>query len=124
LKVALDEKRSDSPRFIDIRTANTQKLIDHRRIVEDEIFFSAGSTVVVNKGDRLLCHLLCHLQRISDGGCTKNKLGLGAVEFSDSLQSPQNIRQMAAEDAAIIVKLIDHDVFQVFEKFNPLGVVR
>ena len=41
--------------------------------------------------------------------------GFESVELADALQAPQQVRQMAAVDAAIVVQLVDHDVAQVLE---------
>ena len=52
------------------------------------------------------------------------KTRLRSVEFADALQPPQQVRQMAAVDAAIIMQLVDDDVAQILEQLGPARVVR
>ena len=48
--------------------------------------------------------------------------GVLAIEFADALQPAQHIAEMAAEDAAIGVQLVQHDVAQIFEQARPASV--
>ena len=40
------------------------------------------------------------------------------------MQAPDHVGHVAAEDAAVLVQLVDHHVAQVLEQLHPLGVVR
>ena len=71
----------------------------------------------------LLDHLLGHLDRVGDRGRAEDELRRGAVEAGDPLQAAEDVGQVAAEDAAVVVELVDDDVFQVLEELDPLGVV-
>jgi len=46
-----------------------------------------------------------------------------AVERADPPQPAEDVRDVAAEDAAIRVQLVEHDVLEVLEQLHPLGVV-
>ena len=46
-----------------------------------------------------------------------------SVEFADTPQAAQHVRDVAAEHSAVRVQLIEHDVLQVLEQLHPLGVV-
>ena len=50
--------------------------------------------------------------------------GVGAVEAADAAQAADDVGDVAAEDAAVLVQLVDDDVAQVLEELHPLGVVR
>ena len=62
--------------------------------------------------------------RVGDGGGAADELRLGAVELADAPQAAQQVGQVAAVDAAVVVQLVDHDVAQVLEVARPAGVVR
>ena len=46
------------------------------------------------------------------------------VVGADPQQTAENVGDVAAEQAAVCVKLVDHDDPQLFEQLEPLGVVR
>ena len=50
--------------------------------------------------------------------------GDDAVVAADALEPPQHVGEVAAEDAAVGVQLVDDDVAEVLEEVHPLGVVR
>ena len=43
---------------------------------------------------------------------------------ADALEPPQHVGEVAAEDAAVRVELVDDDVAEVLEEVHPLGVMR
>jgi len=51
-------------------------------------------------------------------------LGIAAVEASDAAEAAQHVAQVAAEDAAVGVQFVDHDVAEVFEEARPSSMVR
>ncbi len=97
--------------------------VDHGRRVEDEVLAAPRRAVVVDQRDRGLDHLLGHLGRVGDRRRAQDELRVGAVELGDPLQPPQDVGQVAAEDAAVVVELVDDDVLEVLEELDPLGVV-
>ena len=52
------------------------------------------------------------------------KVGIRTVVPADPAQPAQDVRQVAAEHAAIGVQLVDDDVAQVFEQLRPAWMVR
>ena len=46
-----------------------------------------------------------------------------AVERAHALQTPDDVGQIAAENAAVGVDFVDDDVFEVFKQLDPLGVM-
>ncbi len=46
------------------------------------------------------------------------------MKLADASQSPQHVGEMAAEDAAVGVQLVDDHVAQVAEQLGPLQMVR
>lgn len=62
--------------------------------------------------------------RVADGGRAQNELRSGAIERADALEPAQHVGNVAAEDTAIGVDLVDHHIAQVLEELRPLGVMR
>ena len=98
--------------------------VHHRRIVENEKLLAARRSVALHQLEGLAGERLRQLARIGDGGRAADELRMGIVELADALQAAQQVRQVAAVDAAIVVQLVDHDVAQVLEVARPFGVVR
>ena len=124
LQVALDELERHAPRLGDVAAADAELPVHHRRIVEDEKLLAARRAVALHQFEGLAGQRLGQFARIGDGGRAADELRLGIVELADALQAAQQVRQVAAVDAAIVVQLVDHDVAQVLEIARPLGVVR
>ena len=53
-----------------------------------------------------------------------DELRLRSVELADAPESAQQVREVAAVDAAVVVQLVDDDVAQILEVLRPLGVMR
>ena len=49
---------------------------------------------------------------------------MAAVVGADPEQPPQDVRDVAAEDAAVGVQLVDDDVAELLEELEPFRVVR
>ena len=124
LLVALDEFERDSPRLVDIAAPNPQLPVDHGRIVEEEIFFARRRAVAVDHFEGRLGQGLGQLAGIGDGRRGADELRRRSVEFADAAQPPQQIRHVAAVNAAIVVQLVDDPVAQLLEQLGPLGVMR
>ena len=51
-------------------------------------------------------------------------MGIAAIEASDAAEAAQHVAQVAAEDAAVGVQFVDHDVAEVFKEARPSSMVR
>ena len=120
----LDELQRDAPRLGDVAAPDAQLAVHHRRVVEDEKFLAARRAVRVHDAEGRSGEGLGQLARIGDGGRAADEDRLRSVEFADAPQAPQQVRQVAAVDAAIVVQLVDHHVAQILEQLGPAGVVR
>ncbi len=63
------------------------------------------------------------LLRVADGGRAADEDRVGVVVAAEAAQAADQHRHVAAEDAAVAVKLIDHDVAEGREEVGPAGVV-
>ena len=122
LQIALDELQRHAPRLVDVAAPDAELPVHHRRIVEDEELLPARRAVALHQLERLAGQRLGQLARVGDRGRAADELRLRSVEFADPRQPPQQVRQVAAVHAAVIVQLIDHDVAQVFEIPRPACV--
>ena len=106
-----------------IAAADPQLAVDHRRVVEDEILFPGRCAIVFNQGKRLLHQRFGQLLGVGNGCRTADKLRFGTVKLTNPLQSSNQVGQMAAINAAIIVQFINDEIAEVFKGLGPLGVV-
>src|SRR5208337_2254255 len=95
--------------FIDVAAANAQIPIDHWRVIEHEKLFACGRSVLFNHFDVLLDQSRSQLAGIRNRGGTADELRIGAIESRDSLESPEHVRQMAAEHPTVGVQFIEDD---------------
>ena len=79
--------------------------------------------VIVDKDDLLLNELFEKLLRIGDRGRAADELGGRPVERRNAFQTPDEVGQMAPENAPVRVDLVDNDVLQVLEQLDPLRVM-
>ena len=124
LQVALDELEGHAARLVDVAAADAELAVDHRRIVEDEELLAARRAVALDQFEGLAGEGLGQFARIGDGGGAADELRLGIVELADAPQAAQQVGEVAAVDAAVVMQLVDHDVAQVLEIARPVGVVR
>jgi hypothetical protein len=95
-----------------------------RRIKEREKFFTARRAAGRHQLERPLGQPLRELARIGDRGGRTDDLRIGAIVPCDPSQASEDVAQVAAEDAAIRVQLVDHDIAEVFEQLRPARMVR
>ena len=88
------------------------------------MLLAARRAVVVNHAHVAVGEPVGKLLGVGDGGGAGHDLRSRAVELGDAQQPPQHVGQVAAEDAAIDVQLVEHDEAQVLEQSGPLRVVR
>src|SRR5215831_3384012 len=124
LQVALQKFLRDSRRFVDVTAANTQRPIDYPRIVEDKGFLGGRCATGVEDCNLGFEQARGEFAGIRDGGGAANELWLSTVEARDTTQPAKDIRQMAAEHAAVSVQFVENDVPQIFEQPRPTRVVR
>ena len=72
----------------------------------------------------LLEQPLRELQRVGDGRRRADERRARAVEGADALQAPDDVGDLAAEQAAIRVQLVDDDEVEAREEPAPARVVR
>ena len=99
-------------------------LVDHRRVEEDQEFRPARRPAAVDQRHLLLDQPRGQVGRVGDGGRAHDEHRPRAVEGADALQAAHDVGHVRAEDAGIIVQLVDDHVLQVLEQAGPLGVVR
>ena len=87
------------------------------------MLLTLGGTAIRDKLELLSRQLLGQLSRVGDRRGRADKLGRAAIETADSLQTPEEVGQVATEHAAVGVQLVDDHVLQVLEDPRPLRVV-
>ena len=96
--------------------------VEQRWVVEDDMLFPTRRAVLLDQRDGLLDQLLGQRLRIGDGGAGADKLGGTAIVGAEAAQPAQHVGDMAAEDPAIGVHLVDHHKTQPIQKARPLRV--
>ena len=110
-------------RLIQVASPDAEIAVHHRRIVENEKLLRRRRAVLFHHFHAALDQLLRQLARIRNRRRAANKLRPRPVKFRDAPKPAQHIRQVAPENSAVRVQLIQHDVFQVLEYARPLRVV-
>ena len=77
----------------------------------------------IDDADRAADERRGELARVPDGRRAAHDDRVAAVVGADPEQSPEHVRDVPAEHAAIGVQLVDDDVAQLLEQQEPLGVV-
>src|SRR5713226_1501489 len=124
LHIVFQEFLGHARGFVDIAAADAQSAIHNGRIVKDEGFFRGGSAVGIEDFDFGFKKSCSEVSGVGDGGGTADELGIAAVKVGDAAEAAENIAEVAAEDAAVGVQLIEDDVTEVFEEAGPARVVR
>ena len=87
-------------------------------------FRPRGAPLSVDDVDRRLQQPLGQLAGVGDGGAGADEDRVGAVVAADPPKAANDVGDVAAEQPAIGVQLVDDDELQVLEQLEPLGVVR
>ena len=125
LGLPADPRGGDAARLQQRAAAQAEVPIDERRVVEDEAAFALRGAGSIHERDLLLFEQPPRqLGRIRDRRRRADERRMGAVELADAAQPAQHVRDLTAEQAAIGVELVDHDVLQAREEAAPLRVVR
>ena len=93
------------------------------RVPQHEQPLAARRAVVGDLGDRLPHSSEASRAGCADGGRREDEGGIGAVVRAEAAQPAQQVGDVAAEDAAQHVELVDHDVAQAHEEGGPALVV-
>ena len=104
--------------------ADAELLVGDRRVDDEDVLASRRRAVVVDQLDRRLEHALGELARVGDRGAGADEDRVGAVVGADPPQPADDVGDVAAEEPAVRVQLVDDDVLQVLEELEPLRVVR
>src|SRR5690606_21680703 len=110
--------------FQDCASADAKCRMDNRRVVEDNMLFAVGCTVLVNQLMGAIGQVFRQFFRISDGGRCANKDWVTSVKLTDPLQSADDMRYMCPEYAFIRMQFIDHYIMKVLEKRDPFCMMR
>ena len=106
------------------RAADAELLVGDRRVDDEDVLAARRRAVVVDQLDRCLEHPLGQLARVGDRGAGTDEDRIRAVVGADPPQPADDVGDVAAEDAAVRVQLVDDDELQVLEELEPLRVVR
>ncbi len=119
-----DPGRRDASRLEHRAAPHAHLAVDQRRVVEDEAPLAARRPASIHELHPLaLQQALGQLGRVGDGRRGAEEAGRGAVEVADPLQPPDDVRHLAAEEAAIGVELVDDDELEAGEELAPARVV-
>ena len=98
--------------------------VEECRVPERDVPLGArAERVGLDDRDRLTGKGERELTGVCDRGRGEQKPGVGTVEASESTQPPDHVADVGAKDAAVDVRLVDHDVAQVVEHIAPAVVV-
>ena len=124
LQAALQELDRDAPRFGEIRPPDAQLRVDDRRIDEQKELLAARRAALAHFRKRRADQPLRQLARIRDRRRRADERRIRSVVPADALEPPHDVAEMAAEDAAIRVQLVDDDELQILEELRPARMVR
>ena len=103
--------------------AYAELAVDDRRVVDDDHPFASGRAVVIDKRHLIADQRGGELRRVGDGRRAEDEGWVAAVELAYSPQPPEDVGQVASENAAVGVQLIDDHVVEALEELHPFGVV-
>ena len=124
LEPAFQKRSGDAACLVDVGAADAELGVHHRRVVENEVLLAARRAAPVDEMGRARDELFGQLLGVRDRGRRADELRVGAIEVTDATESSQDVREMRAEDTAVRVHLVDHDVAKVLEELHPFRVVR
>ena len=107
-----------------VRAPDAELAIDDRRIDEEKELLAARRAALVDQFERVADEALGQLPRIGDRRRRADERRIRSVVAAHAAQPPDDVRQVAAEDAAIRVQLVDDDEPQILEELRPSRMVR
>ena len=124
LQAALEELAGDAAGLAQIRPPDAELLADDGRVDEEEELLAARRAILGHQLEWLLDQRFSQLARVGDRRRRADERRIRAVVLADPPQPAQHVGQVAAEDAAIGVELVDDDVAKVLEQLRPARMVR
>ena len=124
LDTVADQHGGNHARFTESAFSDPQLPVDYRRIIKDKVAFACRRAVTVDLDYRASDQGLGQFFRILDRRGAEYELRMAAVELAQPEQATQDVGQVAAKYPAVCMDLVNDDKAQVFEQFDPLGVMR
>src|SRR6266436_5854415 len=124
LQIAFQKFLGHAGGFIDVAAADAQGAVHDGRIVENESFFRGGRAIRIEDFDFGLKKAGSEVAGVGDGCGAADEIRIAAVEASDATKAAEDVAEVAAEDAAVGVQLVEHDVAEAFEEARPARVMR
>ena len=93
--------------------------VQQRRVPEHDGPLGPGCFVVGHGRERQADEPLGEVPRIGDGRRGEHEAGLAAVGRAQASQAAHDLRHVAAEDAAVHVRLVQHDEAQLVQELRP-----
>jgi len=121
---AVQEFERDAPGLVQVAAPYAELPVHHRRIVEDDVPLAGRRPVAVHQFERRFGERLCQFARVGDRGRRTDELRPRSIELADAPQPAQDVGQVAAINATVVVQLVNHDVAQILEHLGPARVVR
>src|SRR6266487_2165104 len=109
LQVVPEEFERDPARFGEIRAAYAELCVHDRRVHEQKELLAARRAIFFDQLEPTAGESFGQLARIGNRRRRTDENRIRPVMPADALQAAEDVPKMAPEDAAISVKLIDHD---------------
>ena len=93
--------------------------VEQRRVPEDDRLLGLRRAVVGDLREGQSDELLGERSRVGDGRRGQDEARVGAVVAAQPAQATQHLCDVRAEDAAVHVRLVEHDVAQVVQELGP-----
>ena len=119
-----EERRRETARLLQVRAPDPELGVDDGRVVEDDHLLAGGRAVLRDQPHGRPDETLRQLLGVGDRGRGADELRACSVVPTDALEPPEHVREVAPEDPAVRVELVDDDVAEVLEQPDPLRVVR
>ena len=97
--------------------------VDHGRIDEQEVPLPGGGAAAVDDERGATGEERRQLAGVGDRGRAGDDDRVRAVVGAEAEEAPQHVGDVAAEEAAVGVELVDDDDLELLEQLEPLGVV-
>ena len=124
LQLVLQELERDAARFGQVRSADAELGIHHRRVDEEEELLPARRAALVDELERLPGQPFRQFAGVRDRRRRADEHRVRPIVPAHALQPAQDVREMAPEHAAIGMQLVNHDEAQVLEELRPARMVR
>ena len=103
---------------------DTRALVERGRVEDDDVPLALGRAGTVDDAERPAGQRLRQVAGIPDRRRAADDPRGRAVVRAEAHETAQDVRDVAAEDAAVRVRLVDDDEAELLEQLEPLRVVR